>query len=303
MSSCNNSTAPINISQGSIKANCKSKCRYVHKYPKSKCIVHNKGSYLSLDYSNGQNPSASFNTNGVEVSDIRIYVPSLHSFDGSYQAGEIVINHRGTSNPLLVCIPIKKSDEISKSTDLLKTIINYTASSAPNSGESVNVNISNFTLENIVPKTSFYSYEGSLLYEPCSGINNYVVFHPKNGYVALPNSYIDKLKSIISSHQYSIRSGPLLFFNKAGNAGSSSLFGGSGGDGIYIDCKPVGEQGEILFTQNKGSSSSNSEMETISAEEFFKNPFVITVISLIGVYGIYRLSKVAWDKFKESKQE
>lgn len=300
-SNCNNSTAPINISQGSIKANCDSKCRYFHKYPISKCVVHNRGNYLALDYTNGQRPSASYNTIKMEVSDIRIYTPSLHTYDGKYQAGEIIINHRGNDDPLLVCIPIKQSNETANSTSLLKSIIDYTLTNAPNNGESVNVNITNFTLEEFIPNSPFYSYEGNLLYDPCSGNNNYVVFHPNNGFVSLDENYVKKLKNLISTHTYSIKDGPLLFYNKSGSV-NSMYSGGGRGKGIYIDCKPVGEQGEILYNVNKDGSSGSSSVK-FDAEKFFTNPFVLTILSLIGVYGVYRISKIGWDKFKDTKGE
>ena len=298
--SCNNSTAPIDISQGSVKAECSSKCSYIHNYPKSKCIVHNKGGYLAIEHSATQVPPVKYNSTNMEVADIRVYIPSIHTYSGKREAGEIVINHRGDGDNLLVCIPIKKSEESSTSTHLLETIIKFASSSAPRDGESVNVNLSNFTLEEFIPKSPFYSYEGSLMYNPCSGTNNYVVYHPSNGYVALSKTYLNKLSKIISTHSYSTQTGPMLFYNKTGNAKTGS------GKGIYIDCSPVGEQGEILYNINKsGSDSSGSGSDSESnfdVKEFFSNPVVIIIISFIGLMGVYKITKSGWDKFKEVKE-
>jgi len=298
-SNCNTSTAPINISSASVKADCSSKCNYIYDYPKSKCLVNNKGGYLSIQYSSSQTPPVKYNSDEMEVVDIRIYTPSLHTYSGKQEAGEIIINHRGVSgnSNLFVCIPIKKSDETSTSTQLLQSIVDFTASSAPNDGESVNVNVSNFTLNEFVPKSAFYSYEASLLYSPCSGNNNYVVFHPSNGYVALSDKYLSKLTKLIVKHKYTTKTGPLLFFNKSGTGAKKS----SGG--IYIDCVPVGEAGKILYKMDKNpENSSNIESEKFDAEKFFSNPVVILIISFIGLVGIYKITKSGWDKFKEVKE-
>jgi len=92
----------------------------------------------------------------------------------------------------------------------------------------------------------------------------------------------------------------MLFYNKSGNAKTST------GKGIYIDCSPVGEQGEILYNVNK-SGSDNSETgddsdSSFDFKEFFSNPVIIIVISFIGLMGVYKITKSGWDKFKEVKE-
>lgn len=297
--SCEKSTAPINISQESVKTECSSKCRYIHSYPKSKCVVQNKGDYLSIQHSDTQNPPASYNSINMDISDIRIYTPSLHTYNDKKMDGEMIINHRGNGNPLLVCIPIKKVEETAVSTELLKSIIDFTTTGAPNEGESVNVNLTNFSLEEFVPKGPFYTYEGTLLYDSCSGTHNYVVYHPSDGYIALNSEYFNKLSQITNNHKYNIKSGPLLFYNKSGMNTSSS-----GDDGIYIDCQPVGSSGEILYNVNKNQNevSTKNSGRSMNVKAFFSNPIVIIILSLVGLLGLYKISKVAWDKLQESKK-
>ena len=303
-SNCNNSTAPINISSASVKADCSSKCNYIHDYPKSKCLVHNKGGYLSIEHSLTQTSPVKYNSAEMDVVDIRIYTPSLHTYSGKQEAGEIIINHRGvnSNSNMLVCIPIKKSDETSTSTQLLKSIVDFSASSAPNAGESVNVTLSNFTLNEFIPKSAFYSYEGSLLYSPCTGNNTYIVFHPSDGYVSMSEATLSKLNTVITKQTYITKTGPLVFFNKAGTNSATQASGG-----IYIDCYPVGEQGEILYNLDKNEnsnsdSSSSSSDSSFDAKKFFSNPIVILIISFIGLVGVYKITKSGWDKFKEVKE-
>ena len=301
--SCKDSTTPIDISRASVKAKCSSKCRYIYHYPKSTCVVHNKGSYLSIEHSRTQIPPVKYNSQGMEVGDIRIYTPSIHRYSNSQVDGEIIINHRGNTNNLLVCIPIKRSGESSTSTQLLQSIIDYTNSSAQNNGQSVTINLSNFSLQEFIPKTSFFSYEGTLPYEPCTGNYFFVVFHPSNGYISLSYKYISRLRNVINKHSYTTKRGPLLFYNQIG---TGSHTGANAQGGIYIDCYPVGEKGEILYNVSKSaaddSSSGGGIGSDFDAEEFFSNPIVILIISFIGLMGIYKVTKAGWDKFKESKE-
>ena len=104
--SCPNSNSPIDINIRSISGNCDLKCAYNFKYPISSCNATNRGDYLSLSYDAFSNPPATYNTKPYNVTEIRIYIPSLHSFVGKKTAGEIVIIHNSTSggNSLLVCV-------------------------------------------------------------------------------------------------------------------------------------------------------------------------------------------------------
>ena len=46
----------------------------------------------------------------MEVHEIRIYTPSLHTYDGVRAEAEMIIVHSGFGKNLLVCIPMKSSD-------------------------------------------------------------------------------------------------------------------------------------------------------------------------------------------------
>lgn len=157
--SCPNATAPIDISMSKITGKCDLKCSYSFNYNNSSCLKFtNRGNYISISYDKSSSPPVLYNALQFDVKEIRLYIPSLHSYNDSKKDGELIIVHTSNTGdiPLLVCIPIKTNNTSSKSALLFNNIINTIASSAPSEDESTNVNIQNFNLNLLVPKTPFF---------------------------------------------------------------------------------------------------------------------------------------------------
>ena len=110
--SCPNATAPIDIGKDNIAGKCDLKCEFSFHYNNSSCIATNRGDYISLAYDYSSSPPVVYNSASYDVKEVRIYSPSLHSFNGSKADGEFIIIHNTSSgaNPLFVCIPIKSSN-------------------------------------------------------------------------------------------------------------------------------------------------------------------------------------------------
>ena len=102
--SCPNATAPIDISLSKITGKCDYKCSFSFQYNNSSCIATNRGDYLSLSYDKSSSPPVLYNTAGYDVQEVRIYIPSLHSYNDSKTDGELIIVHTSNTgaNPLLV---------------------------------------------------------------------------------------------------------------------------------------------------------------------------------------------------------
>ena len=106
--SCNSATAPVDINKGSTEGPCSLKCRYQFNYSPSSCNVKNEGSYISINYDKQSGmPPVKYNNVFFNVQEVRLFRPSLHTYNGSKAAAEMIIVHSGDSNNLLVCIPIK----------------------------------------------------------------------------------------------------------------------------------------------------------------------------------------------------
>ena len=264
--SCSTATAPIDISMSKITGNCDLKCSYSFNYSSSSCLATNRGNYISISYDKSSSPPVLYNALQFDVKEIRLYIPSLHSYNDSKKDGELIIVHTSNTGdiPLLVCIPIKTNNTSSKSTLFFNNIINTVASSAPSEDESTNVNIPNFNLNLLVPKKPFFSYSATEPYQPCSENVNYIVF---NTTLDMTPDSLTKLQSIIQSNPYDIKTGPNLFYN---NKGSTSQGSGSGTGDIYIDCQPVGSSDENTEIVSDMTTSNNS----ITFKDWLNNPLV-----------------------------
>ena len=78
-----------------------------------------------LQYIVNYNDNGNYNAIGYDVQEIRLYIPSLHSYNNSKTDGEFIIIHSSNtgSNPLLVCIPIKSNNTTSVSSLFFQTLI------------------------------------------------------------------------------------------------------------------------------------------------------------------------------------
>lgn len=268
--SCPNATAPIDISMSKIKGNCQLKCSYTFNYNDSSCVATNRGDYISLIYDKSSSPPVLYNATPYDVHEIRLYVPSLHSYNGSKTDGEFVIVHSSNtgSNPLLVCVPIKSNNTSSESALFFQTLVNTVANSAPSDGETTTVNVSKFNLSSFVPYKPFFSYSATEPYQPCSSSVEYIVFSLLQGSLDIMPDTLTKLRNIIRSNPYDIKTGPSLFYNEKGpNKGTAE-----GGD-IYIDCQPVGSSEETVEVLNGTGDYGSTDFN-----DWLKNPLVKLVL-------------------------
>lgn len=278
--SCSNATAPIDISKDNIVGKCDGKCEFIFQYNDSSCIAINRGDYISLAYDKSSSPPVTYNSSAYDVKEIRIYSPSLHSFNGTKSEGEIIIIHNtfAGANPLLVCVPIKSSNSTDTNSKNLSTIINTVASNAPSVDEKTTISISNFNLNAFVPKNPFFSYTATEPYQPCNKSKNDYIVYASDSSIGLTDSVLSVLKKVITKNAYDIKPSPGLYYNEKG---PSSKVDSSQ---IYIDCQPVGhsEEKEVIIT-NSGSSSTFFKGENIMQNNIFQ-VFLGVIIFIVIIY-------------------
>jgi carbonic anhydrase len=280
--SCPNATAPIDISISKITGKCIYKCSYSFNYNNSLCIATNRGEYISISYDKSSPPPVIYNSIGYDVKEIRLYIPSLHSYNNQKTDGELIIIHTSNTGakPLLVCIPIKSNNTSSESAMFFKTLIDSVSSNAPSDGETTNVNIPKFNLNLLVPRKPFFSYSATEPYQPCSENVDYIVYSPLEASLDMMPESLTKLQSIIINNPYDIKTGPNLFYNAKGPSR-----GGGNGE-IYIDCQPVGVSDKTTEVVTEISNSSSSAPPTM--DDWLKNPLVRLLLgSLIFILILY----------------
>ena len=259
MGVCDNASSPINIVTN--VGPCDLKCKYSYNYPQMKLSAYNRGEYLEFE-TNSNNAemtattsSVNYNNSWYEVSEIRIYAPSIHRYGDKKATGEMLIIHKGmtSAKPLIISVPIQDVGSVGGAmVDLdamISAAVTLPASEWSDLSTGVPVNLTSFTLNDIVPEKSFFSYTGRLPFNPpeCNSDVDFVVFNI-NESISLSSNTAGLLNKNITDPVYPIKeTNNRLYFNKSGATKSLSS---SGGDGIYIDCQPTGEAGKSLVEQD-----------------------------------------------------
>jgi hypothetical protein len=143
---------------------------------------------------------------------------------------------------------------------------------AHSDGQSTTVTLDQYNFNTLVPKKPFYSYSATEPYQPCVASVDYVVFDPMTASLDIMSDTLNTLHSIISDNNYSIKTGPLLFYNEKG-----AKYGTSTGDQIYIDCTPLSstDNDTVDVVTQTGSSS------TMSFSNIANSPYFYPIIAII----------------------
>lgn len=244
--SCN---APINIVRKEASP-CSLKCLYWYNYGNSSCTVTNQSDSLLIRYDGSSD--VMLNSLKYNPTEIRIYKPSIHTFEGQPADAEIVITHNSDNGGLLVCIPImaNANSNASTGTNLLNDIIEH----APKQKESTTLNIQDFNLNYLIPKSAYYTYMGTVPYGTCGTAQYQYVVFPKTS-IQIQKSTLDALGEHIHDSYISVHPGQ-SYYNEKG----TSQNGFSGDGQIYIDCQPTSEDGdEIIYKEPVAAKPMNMD--------------------------------------------
>jgi hypothetical protein len=205
-------------------------------------------------------------------------------FDENHTDAEIIISHKPlVSGPtLVVAIPITISGDSTTSSRTLVQIINSISSNAHTQGQSTNINISDFNLNNFIPaKKPLFSYS--------QGPMNWIVFGKENA-IGLSQDSLNTLAKVIKPLPgVQAPAGPLVFYNASG-----ATKGLTGGDQIYIDCQPVttsDEQIDVTTTKSSTSFDLNNPTTLLILQILIS--CILFFLLLFGIhYGLKYISNV-----------
>lgn len=297
--------SPINISKNNVLTDCNIKCSLVTNYNKSSVNVHNKGAYVSLDYDSNAttNYHIKFNSIKMNISEIRVYFPSIHAYANKKADAELLIIHSGNGSNCIVSIPIVAGDPMTVGEKTLETILENVSSNIPNKNESTSLNISNFDLSKLIQlNVPYYYYQGELVFEPCTQNYNYIVFDKKDASLHVSKKIITQLKTIFKQTKGSVaynKDLKNLSYNKNG-ATSVEL---EGNDDIYIECKPVDmlnqeDTPDGVITSTNTATTEGKKSNRMTFEDLAKNPAFDVVVSFVGLFILYSTGKYALRYFR-----
>lgn len=284
-------TSPINITNN-YDNSCELKCDYKYKYGLSSITLTNKGQYAYMTVDNSMPGQVIYNSDNYQVKEIRLYRNSLHTYAGNNADCELIIVHTSlTGGSLLVCIPVVLGNNSANNEgkSIFDSIISEMSKTANSVSQQTVITLPTFTLDKLIPSSPFFSYSGTLPYPPSNGDNDLIVFNKENA-LNISQRALDTFSQMISESAIPIQSvnSDGLFYNKKGPTPISS--GGGNNDGIYIECLPTGDSGEVLVNNKELTSDSLFGIGEIN--NIIKNPFFISFFGVLVVIGIIYLGKI-----------
>lgn len=142
-------------------------------------------SHLSIKCTSNNNSNVSFYNAGTYIpSEIRIYKPSLHTYNGTTADAEMLIMHSiASSNSklnvgsdgLIVSVPISMGGNKSSGLNAIIKSANTLNAGTVAMNSSVPIS-SDVDVNELIPSKPFYVYNGTLPYDSCEGDYYYAVF-------------------------------------------------------------------------------------------------------------------------------
>ena len=294
-------TAPINIKNNGAQGNCDSKCDYAFEYKSSNCVLTNNGTHIKLSYDMSSTAPVRYNSDNYQVNEVRLYFPSIHTYNNSKADGELLVVHSSGGRKLIVSVPIIVGSTKSGPSEFLKALATNLAKFAPKSGNKTQLSGASWNLSEWIPTKKYYSYTGTGPDNSYgSGTFDYVIFNRDNGAsVSITSSALKIIKKYISSSGIStITDNPPPYFISKNNA----VVGlDKESDDIYISCSPtsvsqehelVGENGELNYRPQDRVKSGNSVDKLkrfMKRTDFLNNPIVTIIMSSLVMVGVYKV--------------
>ena len=244
--------APINLST-SITQQCSSKCNLEYNYGLSSCSVTNKNTYLDiLAYDGNNTVNSDMIGQSLTVTGSRLYAPSLNSYNGFKADAELIITHTGGGKTLYICIPVVTSEKEGLSAKWFSQVIPFLVGLKKNDSNSINV--SNFTLNDVIPKAAFTIYEnGTFDFGGCAEDNIIILFHKNVAINIKSKDYRDLTKIIVPSSYAPNQNPPKnLQINSVGTTSGPGKKSG-GAQGRPMTCTPINNADGTSITGSKKS--------------------------------------------------
>jgi len=262
----------INISRENVSGNCDFKCSYSYNYSENNLLAKNNGNMIILINSD-IHPDVTYNNNKYMLSSVIITCPSLHKFNNSKTDGEVLIEHVPINggNHLFVCIPLIKSANLSNSSVIVSSVIEFSLLHTPQQGNTFNLDVANFNLDTIIPsKKPFYSYSG----KDMNGYNSdFIVFGLDNA-IPLNNNIFNSLTQIVTPFSIQMR-GTQLFYNEKGTGDEKDTREEN------IDSKNVSDENDKTDKKKTKSSKNNFNLPDFDFHSFVNSDIFINIIKII----------------------
>jgi hypothetical protein len=215
--------------------------------------------------------------------EIRIYAPSLHTYNGATAAAEMLIVHSpndtndSANTGLIVSIPIQITSSSANSdlTAIVKAMNSISASTiALNASAPINDNIN---VNSFIPAKPYYVYYGTLPYDSCGGNYYYAVFtDPIYARGALSNLSASNIATVPQSMKTNLqksKTGPVTGVD-------------SGSAEEYVLFQVVGNEDESCDASNDANADLNANADSNNNAKDIGINVICGILIAIAVMGI-----------------
>lgn len=317
MTSC---SAPVNINVDNITGTTDKRDEYRYDYNTSSNIVlKNYGSYASFSYESSSVPQVKCAGSDYTVSEIRLYIPSLHKWGGIRAAAEVIIKHTSSDGKnLLVCIPVRSTGATTLTTRFFESVNSHLKlinDDEQNTDRTIGMGSVSLNLNNWIPQKRYYAYTASDPFSSssCSQNYKYVVFDIDDAIKILEGT-LNSIKSKYISPSGINTTNASIDVAVSEKDARQGLDGSFDTDDIYIDCRPIYESDQTSpfgpGTEQKKVPSNflDKITEMFATNDILNHPIVIVIFSILLMTAIYNLGTYVFRgyetamKFKIQKQ-
>ena len=266
---------------------CNSKCSYSFNYKTSSCTIKNKGDFLLLGYDDNNGSKVNYNGRPYKIKEIRLYSPSINTYNSEKADVELAVVHQNNYGDMLVVyVPFIKSSVSTSASNLFDQII--PAAPSKNSLETTVANTNDYSLNHLIPKNKFFTYNDNLPWESGTKDVNFIVFDvsPSSATIS-PSAYNILIRKLSKVHTYKT-SKKKVFVNVNG----STNIGGSKDQEIFISCNPAGQSDKFKdVIEDVGTGRSGNVGAGVSSFQEFLNDYLVPIIiftSVTIIAGIFR---------------
>ena len=185
----------LNVDKNEIVGTCDDKCKFIATYENTplRMRVHYE-KYIEI-LARQRGPSVTFN--GIEylnASGIKIRNNFMHNYNNVNVVCELSITHVSKNGDLLfVIVPILNSNHATKTSGILKNIVNLALTMEPNKNQHFKDNYFNF--QDFIPTSNLLYYNASL--KKMNNRNVHVVTFEPNTNITIDSETLNKLNNII----------------------------------------------------------------------------------------------------------
>lgn len=251
-----NCKGKINLRENKVYDKCSNTCnfKYDYKTSPSTCRIKSKGigrnknksNYLDIKCFDGNNEISYSSVGNIEISDVRLYCPSLNKWNGRREEAELILHHVGNGKHIYVCIPVVRGGKDGRSPDWFKRL--QLNSLPARTGAESNPTAANFKLDDVIPQGSYYVMKnnGMKFDSNCIPGNNITLIFSNENPAFIGEPELELLKQRVHTKadgHHTVSTGEIIY-NEIGtrHTGGGGESGGQYGDIMESECYQITDE-------------------------------------------------------------